>query len=80
MPIEEVAGSIFKVIARVFIFIFLEIFWDVTCQIIGNIVLRIVTFGKYPPPNDEDHCEWCVQVFGLIILLIAFIEIVNMIV
>ena len=78
MPVEEIAGSIFKGIFRIFIFIFLEVFWDVTCLIIGKIVLRILTLGKYPP-NDKEYCEWCVQIFGLTILLAIFFTAINLI-
>ena len=78
MPVEELAGSIFKGIFRILIFIILEVFWDVTCLIIGKITLRILTLGKYPP-KDKEYCEWCVQIFGLIILLSTFFTIINLI-
>lgn len=78
MPIDELAGGLFKLIARAVMFIALEIFWETICYWIGKFTLRILTLGKYPPNDDEAHCVGCVHFFGMIVIFVFIIGIAQL--
>jgi hypothetical protein len=46
------------------------------CYTIGKVVLRMLTLGKYPPPQDLEHAESFVSVVGVIVLVLVVIAFV----
>lgn len=79
MPIEEIAGGLLRIVGRFIIHLIGAILFEVVFYQLGKAVLRIITFGKYPPP--EDHSTALVQVVGLVLVASAvtlyFIETPN---
>lgn len=65
MPAGEIAEGIFKFIARLVI----EVVLEIVCYWVGKVVLRIITLGKYPPPQAQDHSESFVASIGLVTLV-----------
>jgi len=69
MPLGDIVEGFAKFFGRLFIEIFLEL---ISYQI-GKIVLKILTFSRYPPGSNKDHCEGCVSLFGFIILIASIL-------
>lgn len=66
VPVEEIGIGIFAAIARFVAWFAIEIFFQAICWGIGWVVLKTITFGKYP---NKDSNQEIVCVMGLIVLV-----------
>jgi len=65
------AGGIINAIGRFLGYVVIDILLEIIFYWIGKISLRILTLGRYPPRQEEKHCEGCVQAFGLTIFVVV---------
>jgi len=74
---EEVAEGIVRGILNLIKWIFIDVFIEILIHGYGYITLKILTFGKYPKPNQNND-TLCV-VSGLIsfVVTIAIIMFIN---
>lgn len=72
MPIDELAEGLFRVIGRFIAHLIINVLVEIIFYFIGKVVLRIITFGKYPPPPEQNHSAEFVQIFGFLVLAAAF--------
>lgn len=79
MPLGELTEGIFRIVGRLIVEIFVDVFLEVICYFVGKVVLRVLTFGNYPPAIDQDHREWFVQMVGLIALALMFFAMTEVI-
>lgn len=67
MPQSTVVGGILGAIFDLFLYLIVEIFFQVICFHIGYLFVRLITFGK-SPEYPHDH-ETGFSILGMLILL-----------
>lgn len=67
MPENKLAGGILSTIFELFLYLIVEIFYQVICFHVGYLFVRLITFGK-KPEYPHDH-ETGFSILGLLILL-----------
>lgn len=62
MALDAIAEVVVKAVGQFLVeIVFLGIFyWP------GWLILRALTFGRYPPKKSEPHCEAFVAAFGFV--------------
>lgn len=62
MPLEEIAEGAIKIVGRVLIELFVEVFLRIICFYVGYYSLWILSFGQYPrgpvSTRDETLCSF----------------------
>jgi hypothetical protein len=72
VPINELAEGIFRILGRFIGHLIVNFLVEIVFYLIGKVVLRIITFGKYPPPPEQSHSAEFVQMVGFLVLVAAF--------
>jgi hypothetical protein len=72
VPIDELAEGIFRILGRFIAHLIVNVLVEIVFYLIGKVALRIITFGKYPPPPEQKHSEEFVQIVGFLVLVAAF--------
>ena len=77
MVLETILEVVIPFIGRIIGFIFLEIFFHLVIYTIGYVVLKIITYGKYPEEEfsleSDLHRETYVYLMGLIGLAVIIV-------
>ncbi|MBU3002469.1 hypothetical protein [Paraglaciecola arctica] len=66
VPVEEIGIGIFAAIARFVAWFAIEIFFQAICWGIGWVVLKTITFGKYPNKDSNHEIVCAVGLFLLV--------------
>ncbi len=72
MPIDEVAEGLFRIIGRFVAYFIIDVLFEIVFYLIGKVVLRVFTLGKYPPPPVQSHSTGFVQFIGILAFVAAF--------
>ena len=67
MPVEEITSGILSIAARVIGWFFVEVLLHIVCGGIGWLVIKLITFGKYPTKYTKEEP---IMLVGFLILLI----------
>jgi hypothetical protein len=73
VPIDDVAEGLFRVIGRLIAHLIVDVLIEIIFYLIGKVFLRIVTFGRYPPPAEQRHSVEFVEIVGFIVVVLAFV-------
>jgi len=75
--VEELAEGVGRGFLRVIKWIVINAFIEFFMYGYGYIILKIITFGKYPKPNQNDETLCTVTGFIALILTIAVIMFIH---
>lgn len=53
--------------------ILIEFLFYTVCYSVGRVMLKLLTFGHYPPPLPRTHNEALVAVFPLAVLIVGLL-------
>lgn len=74
---EDILESVARGFLRLIKAIVLNVVVDIFIHGIGYVALKLVTFGKYPKPN-QDNATLCISSgVGVLIFIIAVIAVLN---
>ena len=68
--IDELIPGMLSIVGRVWAYFFIEIMFNIIGAIVGRIVIKAVTFGKYP---DFDTKETTVSAVGIGAIFSVFV-------
>lgn len=79
MPLDDLGEVALRFGGRIFIWIFVEIIFELFCYYLGRCVLFLLTFGQYKPKKvgEEGTFESFVGLATLIVALAAYLVVVN---
>jgi len=74
---EEIVGGTISFLLRVFVWIIIDLLFDIVCWGLGWAVLKLVTVGKYPDKNTSENTVSIVGAVVFILLLVALTSVIT---
>jgi hypothetical protein len=76
MPADELAAGAARLIGRLLLEFVLEPILEVGCYWLGFGMLRVVSFGQYPPAQPTPRQERVCQVVGVVMVMAIGIAVI----
>jgi len=66
MPLEDIAEGAARLLGRVLFEIVFELFYEIVGYYVGLGVLRVLTFGSYPPKTPTERQATMCKILGIL--------------